>query len=540
MHRQPRRIHSHPQYKRGTRLNAGEVREARQGKPSAQSASEPSKPASLKPAAPPIRPPIPKPEPVGRRWGVKRMALIGIPLVLLVASGAVVIPFLWKAHNAANKIFVPPPPQYEVVQNANGTPVVRIKPTAAPQPTQPPLQQAQQAATATPVPVIDTIPNWDGKSRVNILLLGVDDRGDTTAPPRSDTMILVSIDPQSKTVGMVSIPRDLLVTIPGYGQDKINAAYPYGSLTKVTGPGLAMLTVQYNFNINIDYYAEVNFTGFQKIVDTLGGVTLDVPAPLKDDAYPGALNNYTRVVFHTGLQHMDGVHALEYARTRHDDNDFARGIRQQQVLRQLRAQGTQLGLITKAPTLVDELANTVHTDLSLTQTLSLAKLATQMNSSSIHSYNLLSAVTESNTAAGYYLLPDWKAIGAIMDQAMRGNASASPTPGSAPTPTAASPDYAAKVLVQNATQINRLASNSSDLLVAEGFTSVTPAQAPNSSGHTKTSVVDYSGNLATAQRIAEILNLPASDVSEGDSQDAGSYDVVVTLGSDAPIPTPSP
>ena len=169
-----------------------------------------------------------------------------------------------------------------------------------------------------------------------------------------------------------------------------------------------------------------------------------------------------------------------------------------------------------------ELGDTVRTDLSLTQTLSLAKLATQVNSSNIHSYSLLPALTESSTSAGYYLLPDWAAIGDIMDQVTGGGASAAATPTAANTPTPATPDLGANILVQNATQVNRLASNSSDLLIAEGFTSVTPAQAPDSSGRDRTSVVDYSGNLATAQRIAEILNLPASVVSEGDPQDAGT------------------
>ncbi len=442
-------------------------------------------------------------------------------------------PVLWKAHQAANKIFVTSPPKYDIVQNAQGTPEIVLHPTTAP------TQQQQGQAQPTPTQYVDTIQSWTGTDRINILLLGVDDRGDTTAPPRSDTMIIVSIDPSSKTVGMVSIPRDLLVTIPGYGDDKINAAYPYGSQADITGPGLAEATVQYNFHIKIDYYAEVDFTGFQKIVDTLGGVTLDVPTPLKDDEYPGAFNNYTRVLFHTGVQHMDGESALQYARTRHDDNDFARGNRQQEVLRALRAQGTQLGLITKAPALIGELGDTVRTDLSLTQTLSLAKLGTQIDSSNIHSYSLLPAVTESSTAAGYYLLPDWNAIGQIMNQVMGAGEAGAATPTSGDTtPTTVAPNLNASVLVQNATQVNRLASNSSDILIAEGFTSVTPTQAADSSGRDKTTVVDYSGNLATAQRIAEILNLPASVVSEGDPQDAGNYDVVVTLGGDAPIPTP--
>lgn len=453
---------------------------------------------------------------VNRRWSGKRLIFIGIPLILLLTSGVLLLPVIWKAHQAADKIFVTPPPQYEIVPNAQGTPEIKIRPTD------------QQASS--------DIQNWNGKDRVNILLLGVDDRQDGVVP-RSDTMIVVSIDPVAKTVGMVSIPRDMLVTIPGHGQDKVNAAYPYGSEEQITGPGLAKATVEYNFGIKINYYAEVNFTGFTDIVNTLGGVTLDVAAPIKDDAYPGTGNNYTRVIFHTGIQHMDGKTALQYARTRHDDNDFARGDRQQQVLTALRQQGTQLGLISKAPSLISELGDTVRTDLSLSQTLSLAKLATQINSGNIKSYNLLPALTESSTDAGYYLIPDWPAVKAIMSQATGGaTASSSSDQTATASPTPSAPDLGAAILVQNATQINRLASNSSNMLIAQGFTSVDVAQA--SSNRASTEIVDYSGNLATANRIASILNLPTSVVKEGDPQDAGNYAVVVTLGSDAPIPTP--
>jgi LCP family protein required for cell wall assembly len=514
MHRKPRRIQSHPQYTRGKRLNAGEVRNARRGIPPAGAAVQAVNPAGHIAIPQPVRrPPLP-PASANRRWSGKRLAFIGIPLVLLIVAAAMLLPVIWKAHQAANKIFVTPPPRYVIVQNAQGTPEIHI-------------QSGDQKDSAS------AIQNWNGKDRVNILLLGVDDRQDGVIP-RSDTMIIVSIDPVGKTVSMVSVPRDLLVTIPGHGDDKINAAYPYGSEQEITGPGLAKATVEYNFHIKINYYAEVNFTGFQAIVNTLGGVTLDVAAPIKDDEYPGEKNNYTRVLFHTGLQHMDGKTALQYARTRHDDNDFARGDRQQQVLRALRQQGTDLGLITKANDLIGELGDTVRTDLSLSQTLSLAKLATQIDSSNIKSYSLLPALTESSTDAGYYLIPDWNAARAIMDQALGGASVDASAAGQTPTPSA--PNRGATVLVQNATQINRLASNSSDMLTTQGFTSVTVAQA--TSNRASTEIVDYSGNLATANRIAEILGIPPADVKEGDSKDAGNYDLVVTLGSVAPVPTP--
>ncbi len=253
---------------------------------------------------------------------------------------------------------------------------------------------------------------------MNILLLGSDTRGDGQVA-RSDTLILVTINPETKQVSMLSIPRDLLVTIPNYGQDKINAAYAYGSMNNLTGPGLAAATIEYNFGVTIDYFAEVDTGGLARIIDTLGGVTLDVTAPLKDDEYPGSGNNYLRVLFHTGLQHMGGVQAVQYARTRHDDNDFARNDRQQQLLRALRAQTVGLDLLPKAPELLNQLGDTFQTDLSPTQILALAKLGSSIKSSNIHSYDLLNQTTVSySPGQPYYLIPDWPAIHKILDEMM--------------------------------------------------------------------------------------------------------------------------
>jgi LCP family protein required for cell wall assembly len=293
-----------------------------------------------------------------------------------------------------------------------------------------PTALAQVAATstsatsaATPVAVAttdpaDALPNWDGTGRVNILLLGSDTRG-TDEVARSDTMILVTVNPATNQVSMLSIPRDLLVSIPNYGQGKINAAYAYGSQTEYTGAGLAVATVEFNFGVKIDYFAEVDTFGMASIIDTLGGVTLDVDAPIKDDEYPANGNNYMRVLFHTGLQHMDGTEAVQFARTRHDDNDFARGNRQQQLLRALQEQGIDLNLLSKARELLTELGNTFRTDLSPTQVLALAKLGAKITPDDIHSYDLLNATTVSYAPGQpYYLLPNWDAIHQILNEMM--------------------------------------------------------------------------------------------------------------------------
>lgn len=361
-----------------------------------------------------------------RRLSFKKLALIGVPVVAIAVGAIVFVPSLLAAHQAYSKIFVPRIPQYRVVLNARGTPVI-AQSTEAPVPTSaavpkiaaggPTATPAVSATESTPTPS-PNLPTWDGTSRVNILLLGSDTRG-AGQIGRSDTMILVTINPVTKQVGMLSIPRDLLVTIPNYGRDKINAAYAYGSLSKLTGPGLAVATVEYNFGVRIDYFAEVNTMGLARIINTLGGVTLDVPAPIKDNQFPGSGSNYLRVIFHTGLQHMNGTQAVEYARTRHDDSDFARSVRQQQLLRALRAQAVGLDLLSKAPTLLDQLANTFRTDLSPTQVLELAKLGATMSSKDVHSYSMLDAISVSySPGQPYYLIPNWPAIHKVLNQMM--------------------------------------------------------------------------------------------------------------------------
>ncbi|HET7034110.1 MAG TPA: LCP family protein [Thermomicrobiaceae bacterium] len=514
MHRQPRRLKSSARYVRGSRLTPDDLRRARAGarpepgRPPAPAAFEPSRSRQLDKT--------PRPARRGRWPSPRRLLLLGVPLaaclVVAVYLGVVAL----RAQQAASKIFSLPRQPHPVVRvNAQGTPEIDPQATAA----------------------SAGIPEWSKSGRVNLLLLGVDDRHDGE-PARSDTMIVVSIDPAAKTVGMLSIPRDLLVSIPGVGDDKINAAYPNGEAGSIGGAQLARATVEYNFQIPIDYVATVDFTGFQKIVDTLGGVTLDVATPIKDDEYPAENYNYTRVLFHSGVQHMNGQTALRYARTRHDDNDFARGDRQQQVLKALRAQAISLNLITKAPQLLSNLGDTFHTSMPVSDALSLARLASEIKGGNITSYSLLPDVGEQWTDAGYYLIPDWQQIQGTLHQMMgtEGAAATNTPPTPAPTQT---PDYGAAVAVQNATSVNHLAANSAAILQSAGFGDVTATQADEPGSHPKSQIVDYSGNPATARRIAALLGLPGAIVRQGDPGGGKSYDVVVTLGEDAPLPTPA-
>src|SRR5688572_7292038 len=119
------------------------------------------------------------------------------------------------------------------------------------------------------------LPNYERKERVNILLLGLDRRPDESIS-RTDTMILVTVDPDAKIAGMLSIPRDLWVSIPGYAEDRINKAYFNGDRDKYPGggPALAMKTVQYNLGVPVHFYAQIDFEGFRDIIDTLGGIDI--------------------------------------------------------------------------------------------------------------------------------------------------------------------------------------------------------------------------------------------------------------------------
>ncbi len=352
--------------------------------------------------------------------------LIAVPLVTLAWIGSVVIPIAWEAQQASGKVFVTP-----VARPSFVTPVASAPVAPDNTPTIAPTGQADAAPTATtqpgdPTPTVvpptpPALPEWSGREPINILLLGVDTRAGDTGPPRSDTIIIVHVDPVAKRVDMLSVPRDLLVEIPGYYATKINAAYPFGELDESIpggGPTLVAQTVEYNFGIRVHYFAEVDIAGMEKVVDTIGGVMIDVPGIVKDDQYPTEDSGYTRVRFTPGLQMMDGVTAVRYARTRHDGGDFSRQTRQQQVLLAIRERALATGLITNLPDIISELGDSVRTDLlgndpSLRKLYSLARLGQEIGSENIYSHSLSGYVYEEWINDGYYLVGDWDVIRAL-------------------------------------------------------------------------------------------------------------------------------
>jgi polyisoprenyl-teichoic acid--peptidoglycan teichoic acid transferase len=244
--------------------------------------------------------------------------------------------------------------------------------------------------------------------RINVLLLGIDQREGQSDPARTDTMLVLTIDPQAKTAGMLSINRDLWVKIPGQASEgKINTAHFLGEVEHYPGggPTLAMQTVQAALDIPVQYYIRLNFTAFEKLVDMIGGIDLFVEESIDDPDYPDAGFGYEPLHLDAGWQHLDGHTALKYARTRATaGSDLDRVKRQQQVILMVRDKIlknhqlpnvlAQLGPLLQLP------GGPVQTNLTPGQIVELVNLAAQIDREQIHTVTLTGDMIEP------YLAPD--------------------------------------------------------------------------------------------------------------------------------------
>jgi LCP family protein required for cell wall assembly len=227
--------------------------------------------------------------------------------------------------------------------------------------------------TPSPSPVVQS-------GAFTVLLLGSDDdskfSGDHVL---TQSMILVRVIPSTKQVIMLSIPRDLWVPLSTGGSYKIDGAYSYG------GAGAAIATVQENFGVHVNYYIWVGLLGLIRVIDAIGGIDIVTSNPVLDDYYPLDINTnspygYSRIAVLGGPQHLDGVHALQYVRSRHNDiqSDFGRSRRQQQVLLAIRQKAKQLSP-EDIPTLANAIGGEVKTNISIGQVGSMLPLAASLD-----------------------------------------------------------------------------------------------------------------------------------------------------------------
>jgi LCP family protein required for cell wall assembly len=245
--------------------------------------------------------------------------------------------------------------------------------------------------------------------QINILLLGSDQRP-YEGGFRTDTILLLTLNPQLGTANVTSFPRDLYVYIPGYTVQRINTAFAFGDF-----PGLA-LTFEYNFGVRPDHYVLINFWSFESIVDSLGGIDVQVAVPLTDHR-----DSYGYYTAPAGNVHMDGETTLWYVRARYTTSDFDRGRRQQEVLEALGNKLVSLNALARIPELYDIYRQNVTTNINLEDVLSMLPLAAQLTDTSrIHRYAIgpQQVYDWVNQSGAQVLVPVREAVLEVMRQAL--------------------------------------------------------------------------------------------------------------------------
>jgi LCP family protein required for cell wall assembly len=249
------------------------------------------------------------------------------------------------------------------------------------------------------------------KSPFTLLLLGSDSDSKFAGDYLTQSMILTRVDPTTKHVTMLSIPRDLWVRLCTGRNGKIDQAFLHG------GAQCAIQTVERNLKVHVDFYAWIGLQGLVSVLNQLGGVNVIANNPVMDDYYPADLSggnpyDYERILVLPGAQHMSGTLALEYVRARHDDayGDFARSQRQQQILIALRAKTKHVSL-ADIPGLATSLGADFQTDMSISQVSGLLPIAGSVPLGSITQVVLLPPYTSSVSVGGQdALMPDWSLI----------------------------------------------------------------------------------------------------------------------------------
>ncbi|MCB8967104.1 MAG: LCP family protein [Ardenticatenaceae bacterium] len=263
------------------------------------------------------------------------------------------------------------------------------------------------AGQPTPT-LIPTRSGMEDSNRINILAMGIDRRPGEPFVSRTDSIMVVSVDPTTEKISILSIPRDLYVVIPGYGRDRINTAFVYGSTgnNPAGGASLSMQTVEYNLGITIDHYVLVDFSAVINGVDALGGIDVYVPYDINDPTFPDMNYGYDPLYIPAGQHLFDGTTALKYARTRHSDNDFFRAQRQQQVVLAVRDKALSLGisgLLTRAPILYQQLEQGIRTDLTLEEMVRIATTISEIPGENIRNevldYDYVSSYTTERGAS---------------------------------------------------------------------------------------------------------------------------------------------
>lgn len=437
-----------------------------------------------------------------RRWAFRGIA---ISLVLVITTGGLLVS---QSYLKANKVF----------RGTAGT------------------------AAALKKEVTPDLLDGEGSGRVNVLLLG---RGGGThdAPDLTDTLMIASIDPVNKKTTLLSIPRDLWVTVPGQGVSKLNAAFEKGvyaaqgnTKTNSTDPeaikaGFKLVdqTISEATGLTINYNAVVNFDAFKQAVDTVNGVTVTVPSDLIDPTMAWE-NSNDPVLAHAGTQTMTGVKALQYTRSRETSSDFARSERQRTVMLALKDKIVSLGTLsdpTKISGLISAFGNNVTTDLSIKNAARLYEISKGISDANTASIDLASGenalVTTGNVNGQSVVLPK---AGLFKYDAIKTYLR-----------TQLQDPYIlkeqARVMVLNGSITPGLATSMSDNLKAYGY-NVTGAANTPTGNYAQTTVIDLSKgkDKFTKHYLEQRFGVTVKTTMPDDTIATNNADFVIIIGSD--------
>lgn len=351
---------------------------------------------------------------------------------------------------------------------------------------------------------------WRADQPANVLILGLQIGGASTNP-LTDALMVGSYQPDG-SVSLLSIPRDLWVEIPGHGEARINEAFQDG------GPFEAMMTVQQNLGVPVNYYALVSYEAFEKLIDDLGGVTIDVPQDIDDPTFPAADEiHYEPFHITQGIHHLNGHEALRYARTRHADTDFGRAGRQQQVLMAVKEQLMKPANWVKLPTIMRDVRALVRTNFPFDQAaaLGLRLLRADDVQREVLQYQN-KAVSGFTTAAGAsVLMPNDRVISEIVERLF--------------SPSLAYFSEGVTVRVDNGNGYRGAATLYGNLLEGLGATVTEPGDADRNDYPTS-KVRVYGGSAAALREGRLIAAMLGAEFEE--ARGSSKPEIVVTLGRD--------
>ncbi|HLF73508.1 MAG TPA: LCP family protein [Anaerolineales bacterium] len=413
----------------------------------------------------------------------------------------------------------------EPVFNSEGTPVPSVEELP------PPVE----------IPESDLPPAWDGASRINILVLGLDYRDWEAGlgAPRSDTMILLTIDPLARTAGMLSIPRDMWVNIPGFGYSRINTAYSSGEGNKLPGggPDLARKTVEQFIGVQIQYYAQVDFRTFVEFIDLIGGIDVYNDEELRLDPVGGGKDKIKLTC--CGLRHMNGEKALAYIRYRKgDEGDVGRSKRQQKAILAIREKVLSPEnfpvLLGQARQFYEEFSAGIKTDMPFETAIQLGVLAKDIPLESIEpgviDYTMValdSTILGGENASVLKPLPD--KIRELRDEIFTSGGPLSPL-AAQNDPNALMRADGARVRVLNGSFSPGLEVNTGNYLLTQGM-AVTEA-GPADRAYDRTTVILYSGKLYTLKYLQAVFGINTNSQILIKPDPTSTVDVQVILGND--------